>query len=140
MILLDTNVVSEWMKASPDPAVIAWLDCQRPAHLHLSAVVVAEIETGIALLPDGRKRERLRLAADTVLAAFQGRCLPLDCAAAPFYADTLARSRRLGRPMSVEDAQIAAIARAKGLHLATRNGADFDFLDDLTLIDPWLGP
>ena len=140
MILLDTNVVSEWMKASPDPAVIGWLDCQRPLHLHLSAVVVAEIESGIALLPDGRKREQWRLAADTVLATSQGRCIPLDCATAPFYADTLARSRRLGRPMSVEDAQIAAIARAKGLRLATRNGADFDFLDDLSLIDPWQGP
>jgi predicted nucleic acid-binding protein len=139
MILLDTNVVSEWMKTSPDPAVIAWLDCQRPAHLYLPAVVVAEIDTGIALLPEGRKRDQLRLAADTVMAVFEGRCLPFDCATAPFYADTLARSRRLGRPMSVEDAQIAAVARAKGLHLATRNGTDFDFLDDLSVIDPWHG-
>lgn len=139
MILLDNNVVSEWMNASPAPAVIAWLDRQRPANVYLSAVAKAEIETGIALLPDGRRRDQLRLAAETVLAAFQGRCLPFDCTAAPFYADILARSRRLGRPMSVEDAQIAAIARARGLHLATRNGADFEFLGDLPLIDPWLG-
>ena len=137
MILLDTNLVSEWMKPAPAPAVIAWLDRQPPADLYLSAVVVSEIETGIALLPDGRRRDRVRLAADAVLGAFQGRCLPFGCAAGPFYADILARSRRLGRPMSVEDAQIAAIARAHRMDLATRNLADFDFLDDLTLIDPW---
>ncbi len=118
MNLLDTNVLSEWLKASPDPPVIAWLDRQRPAPLYLSAVVVAEIETGITLLPDGRNRDQLQLAAGAVLAA------PL----------------RLCPPMSVEDARTAAVVRAKGLHLATRSGADFDYLEDLFLIDPWQSP
>jgi predicted nucleic acid-binding protein len=140
VILLDTNVISEWMRPSPDPAVIAWLDRQRASRLFVSAVTRAEIETGIALLPDGRRRERLRRAAEVVFAALEGRCLPFDCAVAPVYADILAHSRRVGRPVSVEDAQIAAVACGKRLGLATRNSADLDFLDDLELINPWDGP
>jgi len=137
VILLDTNVVSEWMKVVPDPEVIAWLDRQRPSQLHMSAVTKAEIERGIALLPDGRRREALRLAAQVVFSALHGRCLAFDCAAALHYASILVRSKRLGRPVSVEDAQIAAIACANNLELATRNRKDFEFLDALDLVDPW---
>lgn len=137
MILLDTNVVSEWMKVVPDPEVIAWLDRQRPSQLHMSVVTKAEIERGIALLPDGRRREALRLAAQVVFSALHGRCLAFDCAAALHYASILVRSKRLGRPVSVEDAQIAAIACANNLELATRNRKDFEFLDALDLVDPW---
>lgn len=137
MILLDTNVVSEWMKVAPDPGVIAWLDRQRPSQLHLSAVTKAEIERGIALLPKGRRREALRLAAQVVFSALHGRCLAFDCTVTPHYANILARSKRLGRPVSVEDAQIAATACANNLELATRNRKDFGFLDDLDLVDPW---
>jgi len=140
VILLDTNVISEWMKVAPDPEVIAWLDHQRPSQLHISAVTKAEIERGVALLPDGRRREALRLAAQVVFSALHGRCLAFDCAVAPHYASILARSKRLGRPVSVEDAQIAAIACANNLELATRNRKDFGFLDDLNLVDPWEGP
>jgi len=137
VILLDTNVVSEWMKVVPDPEVIAWLDRQRPSQLHMSVVTKAEIERGIALLPDGRRREALRLAAQVVFSALHGRCLAFDCAAALHYASILVRSKRLGRPVSVEDAQIAAIACANNLELATRNRKDFEFLDALDLVDPW---
>lgn len=137
MILLDTNVVSEWMKVVPDPEVIAWLDRQRPSQLHMSAVTKAEIERGIALLPDGRRREALRLAAQVVFSALHGRCLAFDCAAALHYASILVRSKRLGRSVSVEDAQIAAIACTNNLELATRNRKDFEFLDALDLVDPW---
>jgi len=140
VILLDTNVISEWMKVVPDPEVIAWLDHQRPSQLHISAVTKAEIERGIALLPDGRRREALRLAAQVVFSALHGRCLAFDCAVAPHYASILAHSKRLGRPVSVEDAQIAAIACANNLELATRNRKDFGFLDDLNLVDPWEEP
>ena len=100
----------------------------------------AEIETGVALLARGRKQDQLRLAANAVFTAFEGRCLAFDCAATPFYADIVKRSKRLGRPMSVEDAQIASVALANALNLATRNRSDFDFLADLTLIDPGTRP
>ena len=100
----------------------------------------AEIETGLALLARGRKQDQLRLAANAVFTAFEGRCLAFDCAATPFYADIVRRSKRLGRPMSVEDTQIASVALANALNLATRNRSAFNFLADLTLIDPWHAP
>jgi predicted nucleic acid-binding protein len=137
MILLDTNVISEWMKPVPSPAVIAWLDRQQASTLYVSATSQAEIETGIALLPDGNRRGALRTAADVVLGEFESRCLPFDCAVASRYAATLARSKRMGRPIAVEDAQIAAIAQAHELRLATRSITDFNFIDDLELVNPW---
>ncbi len=137
MILLDTNVVSELMRATPAPPVVAWFDLQPSSLLYLSAVAKAEIETGIAILPGGKRRDALKLAADAVLKEFQDRCLSLDCTAASTYAQILAVSKQRGRPMTLEDAQIASIALANGLKLATRNRQDFDFLEDLALIDPW---
>ncbi len=137
MILLDTNVISEWMKPSPDPRVIAWLDDQPASHLFLPSVAKAEIESGIALLPDGKRRTALRRAAEAIFDEFSARCLPLDCEAAIEYAKILSLSKRAGRPISVEDAQIAAIAYRKSLRLSTRNVADFNFLNDLDLINPW---
>ncbi len=138
MILLDTNVISEWMKPLPDPRVIAWLDDQPARHLFLPSVAKAEIESGIALLPDGKRKTALRRAAEAVFDEFSVRCLPLDCEAAVEYARILSLSKRAGRPISVEDAQIAAIARRNSLKLTTRNVSDFNFLNDLDLINPWL--
>ena len=137
MILLDTNVLSEWMRPAPAPAVIAWLDRQPDANLFLPVVAQAEIETGIACLPEGRRKASLTLTARVILDAFADRCLALDCNTTIHYARILARSRASGRPISVEDAQIAAIATANGLTLATRNIRDFEFLDGLKLLNPW---
>ena len=137
MILLDTNVVSELMRPTPAPPVVAWFDLQPSSLLFLPAVAKAEIETGIVLLSDGKRRDALKLAADAVFAEFEDRCLALDCVAAPTYAQVLAVSKQMGRPMSLEEAQIAAIALANGFKLATRNQQDFDFLRELVLVDPW---
>jgi predicted nucleic acid-binding protein len=135
MILLDTNVVSEWMRPRPNPRVLAWLDDQRRDRLFLCAVTRAEIETG--LLSEGQRKTALRSAAHIVFQEFAQRCLALDCDCATRYADVLAESRRMGRPISVEDAQIAAIALHRGCELATRNVADFEFLGRLSLTNPW---
>ncbi len=137
MFLLDTNVISEWMKPSPDRHVIAWLDAQPAKHLYLPAVAKAEIESGIALLPDGKRKIALQRAAQVVIQAFSSRCLALDCATTVAYAEIQSQSKIAGRPMSVEDAQIAAIAYGNSLALVTRNVADFDFLTDLQLLNPW---
>ncbi|EIC21690.1 type II toxin-antitoxin system VapC family toxin [Thiorhodovibrio frisius] len=137
MFLLDINVVSEWMKPSPDQRVIEWLDAQPAKHLYFPAVVKAEIESGIALLPDGKRKAGLQRAAQVVIQEFSSRCLPLDCAATVAYAKIRSQSKIAGRPMSVEDAQIAAIASENSLALVTRNVADFDFLADLRLVNPW---
>ena len=137
MILLDTNVLSEWMRPRPEPAVIAWLDQQPEAALFMPAIAKAEIESGIVMLPEGKRKRSLAVAAQLIFDAFSDRCLPLDCAATAHYAQILLRSKMFGRPVSVEDAQIAAIAVANDLVLTTRNVSDFDFLDNLGLKDPW---
>jgi hypothetical protein len=138
VILLDTNVLSELMRPSPDPAVLPWLDGQAADELWISAVTVAEIRLGIALLPDSRRRGRLAELVEALFHEdFADRCLPFDAEAAVEYAAIVAARRQRGRPISVEDAQIAAIARSLGLTLATRNTADFANIDQLRVINPW---
>lgn len=138
MILLDTNVVSELMRPVPDPKVVRWLDDQPAADVWICAVTVGEIRLGIALLPEGRRRERLAGLAEAMIQEdFSERCLPYDMLAATEYAAIVASRTRRGLPISVEDAQIAAIARSGGLTLATRNIKDFSDIDELPLLNPW---
>jgi predicted nucleic acid-binding protein len=137
MIVLDTNVLSELMKQSPDTRVLAWVNAQPMQGLFITAVTHAEILYGIGLLPDGRKRTALAEAADAVFKEdFAGRILPFDTAAAEVYAPLMIRRRRAGKPMSQFDAQIAAIARSRGAAIATRNAADFTELD-IEIRNPW---
>lgn len=137
MILLDTNVISEIMRPQPDSAVIAWLDRQHADSLFIPAIVKAEIETGIAILNDGKRKQSLLQAAELIFIHFADRCLPFDGKTASHYASIIAFAKKQGRPISVEDAQIAAIARQHAASLATRNVTDFDFLAELILINPW---
>lgn len=137
MILLDTNILSELMRRTPNPAVVAWVDAQPRYRLFISAVTRAEIELGVALLPEGRRKAGLRGAAARMFGDFADRCLPFDEAAAVRYGELVAARAAFGRPISVEDAQIAAIALNGGLTLATRNGADFAGIDGLTIVAPF---
>ena len=98
---------------------------------------LSEITLGIALLANSKRKKALQRAADEIFAVFIDRCLSLDCDTATYYAQIVATARKAGRPMSVEDAQIAAIAQQNGLALATRNLTDFNFLNALVLINPW---
>jgi predicted nucleic acid-binding protein len=137
MIVLDTNVVSELMKAAPDPAVLAWIDAMPMASVFLSAVSQAEILYGVALVPAGKRQQGLLRAARTAFEAyFRGRVLPFDSAAAEAYAEIAASRRQAGRPIAQADAQIAAIARSRGAELATRNVPDFDGCG-VEIINPW---
>ena len=138
MILLDTNVVSELMRQVPEPKVLAWLDHLPVDDVWICAITAGEIRLGLALLPDGKRRARLdRLAEAMFREDFSGRCLPYDMLAAAEYAEIVATRTRAGRPISVEDAQIAAIALSAGLTLATRNTKDFSDISELPLVDPW---
>lgn len=140
MILLDTNVLSELMRPAPEPRVVQWLDACAEEEVLVSAVTAAEILLGIQLLPKGRRRDGLaELAGRMFEVDFSGRCLPFDADAAVAYAEIVAARTRIGSPISVEDAQIAAIARAGGLSLATRNIKDFSEIEGLRVIDPWSG-
>ena len=140
MILLDTNVVSELMRPVPSARVVNWLDAQDADTVWVSAITLAEIRLGVALLPKGKRQDLLSHLADTVFEEeFRHSCLPFDAAAASHYATIVASRTRRGRPISVEDAQIAAIARSVGLKLATRNVDDFLGIDRLMLVNPWNG-
>ncbi len=139
MILLDTNVVSELMRPAPEPKVLEWLDAQPAADVWISVVTVGEIRLGLALLPDGQRKERLAGLAEAMFQEdFSDSCLSYDMLAAAEYAGIVATRIRLGRPIVVEDAQIAAIARSGGLTLATRNTKDFSDIEELPLVNPWM--
>ena len=138
MILVDTNVVSELMRAAPEASVVRWMNRQPPSLVHLSAVSIAEISYGIRILPAGRRRHDLQRRFDRfVTTAFSERTLGFDRDAAIQYGEIMALRREIGRPMSVVDGQIAAVARSRGCALATRNVTDFEDCD-LELINPWL--
>ena len=136
MIVLDTNVVSELMRAEPASAVLTWLQRNSGAGLHTTAVTVAEIRYGIARLPEGRRRESLHQAANEIFAAFPRQVLPFDLAAAGAYADVVAGRENRGNPIDGFDAQIAAICRSQAATLATRNIKDFTDTG-IEVIDPW---
>ena len=137
MIVIDTNVVSELMRLTPSPAAMAWFSGQDSAGLYLTAVSEAELRTGAAILPEGRRRDRLAAEIDAVIREdFAGRVLPFDSAAAKAYAAITASRRCLGRPILDADCQIAAIARAREAALATRNVEDFAHCG-IAVINPW---
>lgn len=134
MIVLDTNVVSELMRARPHPAVRSWV--QRTPDLATTAVSVAEIRYGIARLPDGSRREALAEAADQIFSAFRDQVLPFDAPAAFSYAEVVVRREAAGQPVDGFDAQIAAICRSRRAVLATRNVKDFRNTG-VVVLDPW---
>ena len=137
MILLDTNVISELMKAKPDTSVLAWVDLQIETDLYICAITKAEVEWGVGVLPDGKRKQQLQQASNAIFEIFAGRCLEYSCSAASSYVAIGLEAKRLGRPMSAEDMMIAAIAQSQGCLLATRNIKDFDFLTDVQLFNPW---
>ena len=139
MILVDTNVVSEMMRHTPEPKVVEWLDAQAAETLYFSTVSLAELLLGIATLPDGRRKVELGLSlAEQAVALFGERVLAFDVAAAHAYAEVVGRARAAGRAIGVADGQIAAIAAANELAIATRDTTPFAAAG-VPIIDPWSG-
>ncbi|HEY7276879.1 MAG TPA: type II toxin-antitoxin system VapC family toxin [Trebonia sp.] len=137
MIVLDTNVISELARQAPDPGVLAWLDSLEASEVATTAITAAELRYGTARLPDGhRKRELTVVVRGVLVEDFHGRVLPFDERASVRYAEIVTGRERIGRPIGVADAQIAAICRDSGAILATRNIADFEETG-IELIDPW---
>ena len=137
MILVDTNVVSEPMRARGDPRVVAWLDRQGDETLFISTVSIAEILFGVAALPVGKRRRRLADAFESAIdRLFEDRILSFDLAAARAYAALMAAARTQGAPISQADGQIAAIAAANRLAVATRDEGPFRAAGVKT-VNPW---
>jgi hypothetical protein len=137
MILVDTNVISEPLRRAPEERVIAWIDEQAIETLYLAAITVAELRFGVAMLPAGKRRDRLheRLERE-VLPLFSGRVLPFDLDASESYALLMAQARSDGRAIGQADGYIAAIAAACGFIVATRDTSPFQAAG-LRVINPW---
>jgi predicted nucleic acid-binding protein len=139
MVILDTNVVSELMRPAPDPAIESWVAERPTSSLFLTAVTEAELRFGLAVMPPGKRRDRLGRGLERMLGTgFANRVLPFDSGAARAYAGIAATRRRLGRPIAQADGQIAAIARARGMTVATRKVRDFEDIG-IEIFNPWDG-
>ena len=127
--LIDTNIVSEWVKPRPDAGIVSWLDEVDEDRVFLSVVSLAEIRFGVERLSPGRRRIRLDLwLREELPERFEGRVVPVDERIADACGRLLARARQASRGLGAMDALIAATCLACDLVLATRNLADFDGL------------
>ncbi|MGZ8996741.1 MAG: PIN domain-containing protein [Rhodospirillales bacterium] len=137
MILLDTNVLSALMRATPEPAVGHWLDAQPVESVWTTTITIFEVHFGLALLPRGRRRDGLEAAfAHATAVILRGRVLAFDQPAAREAAAMAAERRLQGRTVDFRDVQIAGIAAARRATLATRNTRHFEDLG-VALVNPW---
>lgn len=137
MIVVDTNVVSEMLKAAPAAAVVRCLKSIPMAECFATTITQSEMLAGAMFLPSGKRRTELMKSIVALFEEdFAGRVLSFDSPAALRYAEVTHRRRELGRPIQPLDAQIAAIARGRDMAIATRNVRDFEHCG-VELIDPW---
>lgn len=137
MILLDTNVLSALMQTAPELTVVRWLNGQPAESLWTTTITIFEVQFGLALLPPGRRRQRLEAAFDhAVTTLLGGRVLSFDQQAAVAAGAMAAEGRMHGRTVDVRDVQIAGVAAARRGTLATRNIRHFEHLG-IALVDPW---
>jgi predicted nucleic acid-binding protein len=135
--LLDSNVVSEWVKSRPDRSVVAWLAAVDEDQVFISVVTLAELRYGIERMTAGSRRNRLaQWLQDELPPRFDGRILSIDHIVADVWGKVVARSEAAGRPIGAMDAFIAATAEAHGLILVTRNVSDFE-ASIKAIINPW---
>jgi len=137
VIVLDTHVVSELVRPSPNRSVVEWVDEHDSSELVLTALTAAELRAGVALLPEGRRRDELGMRIESLLVeTFAGYVLAFDVGSSAYYAEVLAVRTRGGRPITTFDAQIAAVCRQYDSVLATRNTTDFTDTG-IQLVNPW---
>ena len=135
MIFVDTNVLSETLRKSPNSAVLAWL-VRHDAELALPTVAIAEVAFGIQKIRPDERADRLEAGLTDWRRRFSSRIFGLTEEAALAYGEIMGTASRQGRGMSAPDGMIAAIARVNGGKLATRNLTDFA-TTGLDLISPW---
>ncbi|KHD04928.1 plasmid stabilization protein [Candidatus Thiomargarita nelsonii] len=137
MILLDTNVVSEVMRKKPSDNVLNWLNLHNDGDLFISSITIAEIGYGLRILPIGKRRQLLQIRFEQFVSeGFAGRIIDFNELAARTYAEIMGMCKEKGRPMSLPDGQIAAIAQTNHMALATRNITDFEACG-IQLINPF---
>ncbi len=139
MFVLDTNILSAMMAPKPAPQVAAFISGQPASLFFTTAICQAEILSGIAIMPNGRRRLALEAAARAMFVEdFEGRVLSFDAAAAIAYASMFAACRRAGRPPVTADLIVAAIASCRNASVVTRNVVDFEACG-VAIVNPWDG-
>lgn len=137
MIILDTNVLSALMRTVPEASVVAWLDRQPAESIWITSITLFEARLGMALLPTGRRRQKLEAAFARLLKEdLENRVLDFDSAAAAEAASLAAERQKAGRPVDMRDTLIAGIALVRRATLATRNVLHFGDLK-IPIVDPW---
>ena len=136
MIVLDTNVISETFRPTPDAGVLAWLDDQPRESLFTTTPSVAEIRYGIVRLAKGRRRVQLMSLYEQMIGKFDQRILPFDFAAAEVFSELFVERVKGGRSAGIFDLAIAAVAKSRGAAVATRNITHFDMIG-IPVINPW---
>lgn len=135
-IILDTNAVSELMQQELNPDFEAWYSKVPRRLIFTTAITLSEMMFGVCKLPEGKHKRFLHQQARTIMDEFVKRTYDFNAMAAIEYGDIFAQRKRMGRPTDVQDAQIAAIARANDCIVATRNVKDFEDVG-VPLINPW---
>jgi toxin FitB len=137
MIILDTDVLSALVGERPEPVVRSWLDQQPRPSIWTTSITVFEVQFGLALMPQGRRRSRLAQSiADSIREDLEDRISPFDTSAAEEAAILMATRRQAGRLVELRDTMIAGIAIARRATLATRNVRHFADLP-VSVVDPW---
>lgn len=140
MIVLDTNVISELWRITPDANVLAWVDRQMAETLYLSAITLAELRFGLASMPQGKRRATYQTRLEKhVLQAFANRVLPFDLSASKAYACLMARAKANGNAIGTANGYIAAIVKAHNFYIATQHTTPFEAAG-LKVINPWIAP
>jgi toxin FitB len=134
--LLDTNVVSEWLKPRPNAGLVQWTESADEDRIFLSVVSLAEIRNGIEHMAKGKRHLRLEeWLSHEIPIRFEGRILPIDPMVANACGRIVRRSELLGCSIEAMDALLAATAEVHRLTLVTRNISDFVVLKDV--LNPW---
>lgn len=134
--LLDTCVLSELVKSTPDTHVIRWLEGRKSHELHISAMTWGELQRGVKKLPESKRKTELTLWLQQLQVGFEDRILAFDHNASENWANLTVQAEARGKVIAAFDSIIAATARAHECKLVTRNTRDFVHTG-IEVINPW---
>ena len=135
--LLDTNVISELVRRTPDPTVLKWFASLDEALIYVSVLSLGELRKGVASLPPSRRRAELDQWIESAFKTrFGDRLLLIDATVAERWGFIAAMAKSKGIALAVIDGLLAATALHHNLAIATRNVSDFEKVG-VPLVNPW---
>ena len=134
--LLDTCVISELVKNSPDKNVMDWLMNTPAERLYLSVITIGEIRKGLLKLPDSKRKDLLANWLNSLLEDYKNRILTIDLTVAENWGLIQGKAEKEGNSMPSIDGLIAAIAYTHNLAIVTRNVNDFK-PSGIPIKNPW---